>query len=164
MKYTLFEINLPWSNAEQVGNYNTIAEVNSAAIDEMNDLSSTLGCHDYVHTPIDHDGISVTESYVKDIDGEVSDDGYMFINVPYNGNCFWVFFQPNLTIPQKSYDPEIRGPYKTVDEANVANFGLGCRKKFRLAPGTFGYGYYSVERREGTYMILCANGGDSNVS
>lgn len=24
MKYTLFEISLPWSNAEQVGNYNTI--------------------------------------------------------------------------------------------------------------------------------------------
>ena len=146
-KVCVMQCELPWMNWDCLGVFKGFRKADAAAKD--NTESFAKACSEAIgHLPIEAMG------YTSDEDGE-SGEGYGYLTLPWNGHDeIWVYKEPN---PETSDgDPEIKGPYQSLGEANDALFPKGARKVFRMAAGTFGPGTYPVERKEGTYTALFA--------
>ena len=141
-KVAVVAIEIPWENVDCIGIFGSFEEANEAARNHTDSFFRLTGGGEYSYEPID--GFGQTAG----TDGDWS-EGYefLFLEAPFDG-CYVKFED------RRTGDCEIKGPYHDHDEANQDLFGPKARKRFVCVPGTFGMGFYPVERREGRYVYL----------
>lgn len=141
-KIAVVAIEIPWRNIECLGIFDSFAEANKAAEEHAKSFFAITGEEECFYDPIECFG--KTQGCDEDYDERYE---FVFLAAPFEG-CY-VQVEDMM-----GGDIEFKGPYHDHEEANKDLFGPRARRKFIPVPGTFGMGFYPVERGCKIYTYL----------